>query len=122
VPAVSHQANRSAPLCVSFTNGPLSSIKARRILSRRALVAEQKLRVQMLDVDAAILPVLEGVLVRHQSARGFVRIGEELTVVYFMVGLRPLSPGAQPTRPSRIQRRTQRVRQQKTKPDQPPDV
>ncbi len=84
--AVSHQANRAAPLCVSFTNVPLSWISNQPKLIararpaaysfRRAPIDVQERAVELLDVDAPILHGLEGVRVLHQSARGLLRINE----------------------------------------------
>ena len=84
---MSHQANRSAPLCVSFTNVPLSWISNQPELIARSRpaaysagvplsVAVQERAVELLDIDAAILHGLEGVSVLHQSARGLLWISK----------------------------------------------
>jgi len=51
------------------------AVEARRVFRRRALVAEQERRVELLDVDAPILHRLEGAGVIQQTARSFVWIG-----------------------------------------------
>src|SRR5882672_5121890 len=52
------------------------AIEARRIFSGCPTVTEQERRVEMLDIDAALLHWFEGPRVLHQATRSFFRISE----------------------------------------------